>query len=390
MPALWTYPWNLAAEGPDAACEVIAAHGIDAINLASHYHSVRSMNPRTPENLFERHSGGCYFDLDEIEFDDTPIDPQPVAVDGMDDPLAELVGTAAEHGLDVNAWTVCLHNTVLGAANPEYRIESAFGDAHDHAFCPSHPTVRDYFADVVTAISDRGVAEIQLESVGFQSAFHEHGAEFGHDKRQTLTTMAEEVLVSQCFCDGCRNAARDHPVDMEAARETVRRMVRNSFDHPDEEPPSLDTLADENEILGELFNFRAEVVTEFVDGLATAAEVPLNYYAMEAHTGVEPGSGWPAGVELSRLEPSLDRITAICYVTDPSVARERIRTFQRTVDLPVDVGVTLDPSIIEREEQLHDLVDAIRDETDDDIFVYHHGLMTETQLEWVASAFAAE
>jgi hypothetical protein len=390
MPALWTYPWNLAAEGPDDACEAIAARGIDAINLASHYHSVRSMNPRTPENLFERHSGGCYFDPDESAFDDTPIDPRPITVNGMDDPLAELVGTAAEHGLDVNAWTVCLHNTALGAANPEYRIESAFGDAHDHAFCPSNPEVRNYFADVIAAISNRGVAEIQLESVGFQSAFHEHGAEFGHDKRQTITTTTEEVLLSQCFCDGCRNAAQDHPVDMESARERVRGMMQNSFDHPDEEPPSLDALVDENETLRELFDFRAEVVTEFVGGLAAASEVPLNYYAMEAHTGVEPGSGWPAGVDLPRLEPLLDRITAICYVAAPSVARERVRTFRRTVDLPVDVGVTLDPSIVEREGQLHDLVSAIRDETDAEVFVYHHGLMTEAQLEWVASAFAAE
>ena len=389
MPALWSYPWTLAAEGLDAACADVAARGIDALNLAGHYHSVRSMQPRTPDALFADYPGGCYFSPDPDRFADTPIDPLPNEVPGMDDPLAEVVEAAGAHGLDVNAWTVCLHNSRLGAANPDYRIESAFGDAHDHAFCPSRPEVREYFAAVVAEIAGRGVAEIQLESVGYQSAFHEHGARFGHDKRQVLTSPAEEVLLSQCFCDGCRAAARDHPVDLAAARERVQAIVRESFARPHSDPPTLDALVGEEPVLWDLFDFRADVVTGFVERLAAASSVPLNYYAMEAHTGVEPGSGWPAGVRLSDLEPHLDRLTAICYEADPTVAAERVRTLRRTVDLPLDAGLTLDPSLVGREEHLHALVHAVRDGVDD-VFVYHHGLATDAQLDWVERAFAAE
>ena len=388
MPALWTYPWTLAAEGLDRACEGLAARGIDALNVASHYHSVRTMQPRTPDVLFAEQPGGCYFVPDQNRFADTPIDPLPNAVPGMNDPLADVVEAAEIHGLDVNAWTVCLHNSRLGAANPDYRIESAFGDAHDHALCPSHSAVREYYAAVVTEISDRGVEEIQLESVGYQSAFHEHGTRFGHDKRQVLTTAAEEILLSQCFCDGCRAAARDHSVD--SGRRTRPRsgnpasVVRRATRRPTD---ARTHWSREDATLRALFDFRASVVTAFVERLAAATPVPLNYYAMEAHTGVEPGSGWPAGVRLADLADHVDRMTAICYESDPIVARERVRTFRRTVDLPLDAGVTLDPAFVERESDLVALVDAIRDDVDD-VFVYHHGLTTEAQLDWVASAFA--
>ena len=389
MPALWSYPWTLAAEGVDAACEDLAARGIDAINLASHYHSVRTMQPRFADTLFVDYPGGCYFEPDPKRFEDTPIDPLPNEVDGMTDPLAETVDVADAHGLDVNAWTVCLHNSRLGAANPDYRIESAFGDAHDHALCPSHPEVCEYFAAVVAEITDRGVSEIQLESIGFQSAFHEHGARFGHDKRQVLTSATEEFLLSQCFCDGCRAAARERGFNLDVARDRVRAILHESFATPHSNPPTLSSLAANDPVLRELFDFRATVVTAFVERLADAATVPLNYYAMEAHTGVEPGSGWPAGVRLADLEPHLDRATAICYESDPSVASERVRTLRRAVDLPLDTGVTLDPTLVEREADLHALVDAIRNDVDD-VFVYHHGLATKEQLDWVERAFAVE
>lgn len=389
MPALWSYPWILANEGLDMVCDDLVDRGIDALNLASHYHSVRTMQPRTPNALFADYLGGCYFEPDLEQFAATPIDPLVNEVVGMADPLAETVEAADAHGLDVNAWTVCLHNSRLGAANPDYRIESAFGDKHDHAFCPAHPEVREYFAAVIKTIADRDVSEIQLESIGYQSAFHEHGTRFGHDKRQVLTSATEEILLSQCFCDGCRAAARDHAVDLVAARDHVQRIVRESFDHPHSDPPALDALVAEEPVLQDLFNFRDVIVTRFVARLAEASSVPLNYYAMEAHTGVEPGSGWPAGVSLSDLEAHLDRLTAICYEADPTVAVERVRTLRRTSGLPIDAGVTLDPSLIEREEQLHALIDAIRDDVDD-IFVYNHGLATDVQLDWVERAFVAE
>ncbi|WP_436925652.1 hypothetical protein [Halosimplex amylolyticum] len=386
MPALWTYPWTLERDGLDDACETLADRGIDALNVASHYHSVRSMQPRSPGALFRSFPGGCYFDPGE-GFADVPVEPPVNDVGTWDDPLASIVDGAHEHDVAVNAWTVCLHNTRLGARNPDYRIESAFGDAHDHSLCPSHSAVREYFAAVVDAITRRGVDEVQLESVGFPSAFHDHGAAFGHDKRQTVTTTAGEALLSQCFCDGCRAAAAPHAVDFERAQSRVRDLVRESFADPAATPPPIDELLESDPVVRSLFDFRASVVESLVERLADAAgTTPLNYYVMEAF-GSDPTALGAAGVDLTALEPHLDRTTAMCYVADPETARGRIAAVADAVDLPVDAGVTVDPDVVDGRDRFLTLVRELRSATDGDLSVYHHTLATRTHLEWIGAAF---
>ncbi|WP_255171412.1 hypothetical protein [Natrononativus amylolyticus] len=387
MPALWTYPWTLSRSGLEDACTELDACGVDALNVASHYHSVRSMQPRFPDALFRSYAGGCYFDPDD-RFDEIPIEPPVNDVEPWADPLAAIVDGVHDHGLAVNAWTVVLHNTALAAANPEYRFESAFGDVHDHSLCPSHPAVRDYYGAVVGAIVDRGVDEVQLESIGFPSAFHDHGSAHGHDKRQTVTDPLESALLSQCFCDGCRAAADSHSVDFERARTRVRELIAPSLSDPTASLPSHSELADEEPAVDALFDFRASVVGSLVERVASAAgSTPLNYYAMEAY-GSDPAGLELAGVRLADLERHLDRVTAICYVRDPETARSRIEVLDELVDLPIDAGVTLDPDVVERAAQFHELVDAIEVTTDGELSVYHHSLATEAHLEWIKTAFA--
>ncbi|MFC7007269.1 hypothetical protein [Halalkalicoccus salilacus] len=287
----------------------------------------------------------------------------------------------------VNAWTVCLHNTRLGSTNPRYRIESAFGDAHDHSLCPSHPEVRDYFAGVVGSIRERDVDEIHLESLGFPSVFHGHGSEFGHDKRQAVTTAAETLLLSQCFCDGCRAAADSHSIDLDAARTRVLELLQRPLTDPTVSTPPPNELTVSEPVLGDLLDFRAAVVERLLERLADAAgPTPLNYYVMESYGSTPPDLPL-AGVRTDALEKYLDGVTGFCYVDDPEVARERLASLKRTVDLPVDAGLTLDPNVIDRCEQLGDLVDGVRSVIDGSVAVYHHSLATETHLDWMAGTF---
>jgi len=388
MPGLWTYPWNLAAEegGLAGACADLAERGVDSLSVATHYHSVRAMQPRFPDSLFDARAGGCYFDPDPERFAETPIDPIPNAVGGLDDPLAAVVEAGAGAGLAANAWTVCFHNSRLGAQNPDYRQEDAFGTPHQNALCPSHPEVRRYFAAVVAAAADRGVDAVELESVGWQSVLHGHSTTFGHDKRQALTSDTEEWLLSQCFWDACRERM-EMDLDTARAARTVRRILRDSFEDPHSDPPSLAALTREYPVLDAVFDYRADAVAAVFDALAEAAgSVALDYYVMDGF-GAEPGAGWPAGVTLDAVSTHCDRATALCYVADPAVARERVRTLSRSVDLPVDAGLTLDPNLVPDEGAFRALVDAVAGEAAD-VTVYHHGLATEAQLEWIEAAFA--
>lgn len=385
MPAVWTYPWGLFDEGLADAMVDLDARGVDALSLATHYHSVRSMQPRVPDALFDRYPGGCYFDPDPAHFRDTPIEPIRNEVDGSDDPLADVAAAAADRGLDVAAWTVLLHNSRLGAEYPAYLTEDAFGSAHEHAFCPSNPEVREYFAGLVRSIAEYPVAAIELESVGFQSVFHGHDSTFGHAKRQVLTSPTEEILFSQCFCDACREAAGDD-VDLERARDLVRSIVRDSFESPHDDPLTLDALVREHPVLDDLFDFRAEMISTLLARIADAAGgTDVNCYLMDGF-GVGPGDGWPAGVTLDAVERHCDRATAICYERDPAVVRNRLRTLARSVDLPIDAGVTLDPDVADSEAQFRDVMDAALAGATGDVSVYHHTLATEAQLDWIEDA----
>ncbi|WP_132060647.1 alpha-amylase family protein [Halorussus amylolyticus] len=385
MAVMWAYPWSFLGDRSTASFDRLASRGVEAANVASHYHSIRTLDPRRDERLFESHPGGCYFEPSPEQFADTPIAPPVNDVAGSDDPLGDVMALAADAGVAVNAWLVCNHNSRLGAENPEYRFESAFGSPHDHALCPSHPEVRAYFAGVAGSLAECGVEEIQLESVGFPNAFHGHGSEFGHDKNQSVTGTDQELLLSQCFCSGCRAAAADHPVDFDRAKAVVREECKAVLEGPNESA-DLAALREEHPVVDDLFDFRTEVIESFVSRLAEASDdVPLNYYVADGF-GHDPGDGWPAGVELNRLEPHLDRVTALCYVGDPEVARRRVEDLDAAVDLPLDAGVCVDPEVVGSKTEWQAVVGAVRDRCSN-VHVYNQSLLTDEQVGWLGETF---
>ncbi|WP_436933532.1 hypothetical protein [Halovenus marina] len=382
MTALWTFPWTVLDEGPETAMAALRGRGVDRLNVAAHYHSVQALQPRTPDSLFDQFPAGAYFEPDPERFAETPIEPLQNEL-SVDDPLATIVGAGAETRMAISGWLILFHNSRLGHEYPQFQLEDCFGEGHEHAFCPSHPEVKRYFAAAAGALADRGVDEIQLESYGFQNVLHSHDTQFGHGMEHALTSQAERVLLSQCFCDACRERANEHEVEIDRAQAVCRSVIEDSFDQPHSNPPPLATLVQEQPVLDDLFRFRAAVVTDLVAAIdAATPDTPLNGY-VPAVDGEGFRGGWHGGVRLDQLDDSLDRVTAYCYVDDPVEARERIRTLARRTDLPIDAGVTLSPSVIERESQLEAIVDAIRQTTDGRVNIYNYSLATEAQLDWI-------
>lgn len=385
MPTVWTYPWSLISEGVDSTCGRLSDCGIDGVRIASHYHSIRTLNPRADPPEFTSYPGGCYFTPDPEAFD--AIVPPINEIPESTDPLADVTGAAAEHGVSVDAWCVCLHNTRLGSEYPEYRLESTFGQPHDHAFCPSHPEVQEYFAALTRSLAEYDIDAINLESLGFQTVCHGHGAEFGHSKQQAVGGRTTELLLSQCFCRACRERARDHPVDFEHARALVRDRCREALGNAEWGRP-LSSMIAEHPVLAELFEFRAAVIEDMVADLAAASgDVRLDYSVADGF-GRGPDDGWPAGVDLDRLEPHLDALTALCYVSDPELAEDRVRAFDERFALPVNAGVSIDPDLVGSQTEWEAIVSRIR-EVGADVAVYNSGLMTNDQLDWLRESFVA-
>ena len=380
MTGVWTYPWTLYGEGVAAACEELASKGVDKLAVSAHHHAIRVFQPRLSRPAFDGGPGGCYFAPSPARFEDTPIQPVQAEVDGSADPLTEIVAVADEYGLKTTAWTYILHNPRLANAHPAFQIEDVFGNAYGHAFCLSHPEVRRYYAAVVAECAARGINAIELQGAKYPSVFHGQRLTAGIDARQVLTTDADEQLFSQCFCDACRCAARKHDVDIDRAQTVVQKLIEQSMRRPGSESMALSDLVYERPILGDLFQFRNAVVDSLVEEIAEAAgDVAVNAYVRQV------GPDWSSGLTLSTLERHVDRITHTCYVSDPNVARDRIRTLQRSVDLPLDAGVTIDPTVIDSKTSLTAVVDAIRAETDGQVSVFNHAMMTDEQLNWVSA-----
>lgn len=381
MVAVWSYPWSLLSDDTDATYRELTEHGVTSVTVAAHYHSIRTLEPRSDGALFESYTGGCYFEPD-LSTADTPIDPPVHGIAGHTDPLRSVVSGANRHDLGVNAWLVCFHNSKLGSEYPQYRTQSAFGDHHDHSFCPSHPAVQRYFEAITRSLAAYDIETINLESLGYPDAFHSHGATFGHAKNYVVRGRPEELLLSQCFCSACRERAADHSVDFHRARAVTRHISRNALKHPGACVTSLEELVAQHPVLQELFDFRASVIDELLGRLAAASgDVALTYSASDG-LGRGPNDGWPAGVTLDRLQKHIDHVVALCYTADSTLARRRVQRYKEIVDVPVDVGITLDPDVFETESEWRSFIVDMGG-VGDGIHVYNHALMSDAHLDWL-------
>lgn len=73
------------------------------------------------------------------------------------------------------------------------------------------------------------------------------------------------------------------------------------------------------------WTFATEGVDEAFERLCrrlaeAAGETSLNYVVMDDN-GDRANDVWPAGVRLSDLQNSLDRVTALCYTDEPTEVR---------------------------------------------------------------------
>jgi hypothetical protein len=384
MTTIWTYPWTFAPDTIDDELDALQDAGVTGLTVAGHYHSIQTLLPRCDAHgIFDSYPGGCHFDPDATYFEDTAIEP-PVndsSPDGERDAFG-MVATAAG-GLEVNAWTVCLHNSRLGATNPQFRIQSAFGGTHDHSLCPSWPAVRAYYEGIVKSLCDYDISRIDLESIGFPDVFHGHGDEFGHQKNHVIDSDAGHFLLSQCFCDGCGAAATDHPVDLKGARTVVQYLLKETFRGSVSTLPSIDDLLNHYDELQSLLSFRTAVIERLVRRLdAASSDVPLHYYLADGF-GYLPATVEPAGVDLERLDSVLDSITVICYTDDPDVARDRIQRARTVFDGPVHAGVTLDPDVVQTEDEFLTVAKTAQEAATGDLAIYNYSLLGDERAQWL-------
>lgn len=215
---LFTYAWDLDAEGYDSALGQIAEAGFSAMNLATQYHAGKFLLPRNPRRrvLFQE-DGAVFFQPELSRYG--RMKPRVHSLVGDEEsPVERLIRLAPSHGLSFTAWTVCLHNTWLGEQFPDTTMHTAFGDPLLHSLSPAHPDVRAYILALLEDLTARhDMPAIQLEAPGYMGFLHG----FHHEIIGVEMDAVQQRLLRLSFNPVEIRGASDAGIDAKGVREWV-------------------------------------------------------------------------------------------------------------------------------------------------------------------------
>jgi hypothetical protein len=219
---LYTYAWDLEAEGFDRAAGRIAEAGFTAVNLATSYHAGKFILPHNPKRkLYVAQDGSLYFQPDLTSYG--RIQPRVNSLVSADDsPVTRLQEVARTHGLEYVAWVVCLHNSWIGEQYPDVTAQTAFGDSLFHSLSPAHPDVREYMVAMIgDLVSRHEVSAIELESPGYMGFHHDHH----HIMYGVVVDPVQSELLGVSFNSAEVTGATEAGIDVEGLRRRIAGLV---------------------------------------------------------------------------------------------------------------------------------------------------------------------
>lgn len=400
--SIYSYPWDVRDETPQAFCANVREKlGVDTISLAVSYHAGKLILPHNPRRrVYYPEDGSIYFRPDPTAFARSPIKPRVSTLAQEEDMLASLCSVAGNNGLSVIAWTVCLHNTRLGMAYPDYAPRNAFGDTAITYLCPSHEAVRAYTCALASDLARR----YPLRAIQLEAAHHMpfvHG--FHHEMQQVPVTPTVQVLLGLCFCPACLELARASGVDGERVRDYVRTQVEQCLQSEE------DTVGDEawsrdywrEQIDGELeryFALRTESVQHLLGEVHQAvhavSSVPVHLQDPSAN-GVQHLSSldlsWLSGLENPPRTGTADGVAMLGYIADQSIFQREVDIYCERVlpTIPLEVGLRPARPDCTSAQELAAKVAYCAQKQVSGISFYNYGMMPESRMRWIKDALAA-
>ena len=223
---MFTYAWDLEAEGYERVVGELAGNGITHINLATAYHAGKFLLPRNPRHrTYFPEDGSLYFRPDLPRYG--RIRPRVNSlVTHTSDPVTRLVDSAGRHGVRYVAWVVLMHNSWLGAKYPDATVHTAFGDPVIHSLSPAHPDVREYvLAMLGDLVTRHDVAALALEAPGYLPYAHGWHHEFGGVDLDPMQAR----LLAMSFSPHEVAAASEAGIDAAGVRDTIAELLDRSW-----------------------------------------------------------------------------------------------------------------------------------------------------------------
>ena len=372
--------WDFHDEGVDRVLGAVRDMGLNQILVASSYHAGWFVHPRKEKRrLYMTQGGVLYFPPDPKIFGATPIKPLVADFARGTNWLRQAGEQAERYGLRLASWTIGAHSTRLGQQHPEYTQHTAYGDSLPHALSIGHDAVRSYLKalcrDLATNYPMYGV---QLEAFGWMGLNHGHH----HERDLTELKPFEQSLLSICFNPQTMSKAKAKGVEAEKAREAVRGIMDGVFreapDRPPNHPGSMAEAEDRSPDLKAYNQFRRQLARELI--------VEIKHEALK---GTASQHRQQSGYQPERA-PVADGFACGAYGQRPEQVLETVRRARSAVpagwdgDFPcfVRLGIGVPAS----EQQLRDIVSAVKDGGATGPVFYNYSESPPRMLSWVKGA----
>ncbi len=373
--SIWCYAWDLLAEGLDESLGRIADAGLTGISLAVAYHSGMLLLPHNPKQKVRfLEDGALYFRPHSGHFAGLTMQPRVSELATWRDPLADICEAASRFGLDVDAWTVCCHNSYQGERHPRLSTENAYGDRYPFALCPAQPDVRAYLGALLAELSDYPLRVLQLESYTYMGFKHGHH----HEKVLLNLGPVSSELLGMCFCDACRQTAEQANIDFEKVRQDTLRYLGRTLAGNAHEPESTsdEALVEVVPSLEPYLTMREGVSASMVKHLSRAGK-PLALLGVTSQV-------------LDQARDSIAEMHGSAYHHTPAEVTDSVREARDLVgeDMCLGIGIEANPHMSPTRDNLVAKIHAAWDAGADRLYFYNYGLMPLQSLSWIKSGLA--
>lgn len=388
--SICAYPWDLI--GDPTAGQRLADTGVDRVAIAAAYHSVRAATPMHPgHKLIDADVAALYVPVRPAAWSGRRLVPRAArpwktgARPAEADPFGIAATTALAAGLEVDAWAVLLHSSVLGAANPDLCVRNAFGDIYTYALCPGNDEVIDYATTVAAEVAElagrSGATRLMVEACGPLGVSH-----LGHHDKTVGAewTAVDEALLSLCFCAGCSAGMHLAGVDPTLLASVARDAVSQGAGTVEE---ALGPYSDP------IRRFREETTAKLAARVAAAAGAAgINRLVFHAQpdpwavgpfvslASTHPGAGLPGGVSgATYILPG---------VSARRMTREEVSKLVSATGAPA-LGAYVNALPPQNAEALADDWRQLQNRGFNELCIYHFGLLSRNRLASVCDAVAA-
>jgi hypothetical protein len=321
---IWTYVWDFLDDGVDEVLRFLKTEiGLDAISLATSYHTVEHLRPHTRgRRFFNSYEAAVYFKPDLSLYEETHLKPNvsPLA-SGAVNPLKLISNKCKEHELKLISWTVCLHNSHLGRKYPDCTERNAFGESYPPYLCPSNLAVRNYIKALLKDLSrNYDFMGLELESLSFGGFGHFHG----HEKIGFELNNVTVFLLSLCFCQSCQQRAKDMNIDTNSLRQKVKKLLADVFSSG--EPLKVkfeELLADKAPELQSYLEMRQDSISSLIREVKAEVETPI--------FAIDMGDPKVSGLNLKEISNVADRVEILCYSASEQAVSDSISKVKGTI-----------------------------------------------------------